>query len=170
MGQPYFRQFGTHNLLLVELSETISFKLFENSITIALVMLHFHFYLYLAAWRILLHFKINYHSVGWYRWNTPVLATPVYCVRVYIIWPHIKKSAWGNVANDHSSKWNMYYCFLLQVDTISLNAASTLLVSGTKEGTVNIWDLTTATLLHQIPCHSGTVCDAAFSPGRYYPF
>ncbi|XP_064123785.1 protein FAN isoform X5 [Loxodonta africana] len=50
------------------------------------------------------------------------------------------------------------------VDTISLNAASTLLVSGTKEGTVSIWDLTAATMLHQIPCHSGTVCDAAFSP------
>ncbi|KAF5926276.1 hypothetical protein HPG69_011406 [Diceros bicornis minor] len=52
----------------------------------------------------------------------------------------------------------------VSVDTISLNAASTLLVSGTKEGTVNIWDLTTATILHQIPCHSGTVCDTAFSP------
>ncbi|XP_069931160.1 protein FAN isoform X2 [Oryctolagus cuniculus] len=52
----------------------------------------------------------------------------------------------------------------VSVDTISLNAASTLLVSGTKEGTVTIWDLSTATLLHQIPCHSGTVCDTAFSP------
>uniref|UniRef100_A0A8C7EK32 Protein FAN n=1 Tax=Neovison vison TaxID=452646 RepID=A0A8C7EK32_NEOVI len=52
----------------------------------------------------------------------------------------------------------------VSVNTISLNAASTLLVSGTKEGTVNIWDLTTATILHQIPCHSGTVCDTAFSP------
>ncbi|KAH0517610.1 Protein FAN [Microtus ochrogaster] len=50
------------------------------------------------------------------------------------------------------------------VDTINLNTVSTLLVSGTKEGMVNIWDLTTATLLHQISCHSGTVCDAAFSP------
>lgn len=48
---------------------------------------------------------------------------------------------------------------------MSLNAASTLLVSGTKEGTVTIWDLTTATILHQIQCHSGTVCDTAFSPG-----
>jgi len=54
----------------------------------------------------------------------------------------------------------------VSVDTISLNAASTLLVSGTKEGTVNIWDLTTATVLHQIPCHSGTVCDTAFSPEK----
>ncbi|XP_040597407.1 protein FAN isoform X1 [Mesocricetus auratus] len=52
----------------------------------------------------------------------------------------------------------------VSVNTINLNAVSTLLVSGTKEGMVNIWDLTTATLLHQISCHSGTVCDAAFSP------
>ncbi|XP_037023439.2 protein FAN isoform X1 [Artibeus jamaicensis] len=52
----------------------------------------------------------------------------------------------------------------VSVDTISLNAASTLLVSGTREGTVTIWDLTTATVLHQIPCHSGIVCDTAFSP------
>eukprot|EP00073_Rattus_norvegicus_P036271 XP_008761767.1 PREDICTED: protein FAN isoform X2 [Rattus norvegicus] len=52
----------------------------------------------------------------------------------------------------------------VSVNTINLNAVSTLLVSGTKEGLVNIWDLTTATLLHQISCHSGTVCDAAFSP------
>lgn len=51
-----------------------------------------------------------------------------------------------------------------RVQPVNLNAVSTLLVSGTKEGLVNIWDLTTATLLHQISCHSGTVCDAAFSP------
>uniref|UniRef100_A0A8D0N8F9 Protein FAN n=1 Tax=Sus scrofa TaxID=9823 RepID=A0A8D0N8F9_PIG len=50
------------------------------------------------------------------------------------------------------------------VDTMSLNAASALLVSGTREGAVNIWDLATATVLHQIPCHSGTVCHTAFSP------
>ncbi|OWK04214.1 hypothetical protein Celaphus_00016273 [Cervus elaphus hippelaphus] len=53
---------------------------------------------------------------------------------------------------------------IFTVDTISLNTAGTLLASGTKEGTVNIWDLTTATLLHQIPCHEGTVGDTAFSP------
>lgn len=61
-------------------------------------------------------------------------------------------------------------CFLAQVDTISLNAASTLLVSGTREGKVTIWDLTTATILHQIPCHSGTVCATAFSPGSIVLF
>lgn len=61
-------------------------------------------------------------------------------------------------------------CFLPQVDTISLNAAGTMLVSGTREGTVSIWDLTTATILHQIPCHSGTIRDAAFSPGSFILF
>ncbi|XP_023573448.1 protein FAN isoform X2 [Octodon degus] len=50
------------------------------------------------------------------------------------------------------------------VDTISLSATSALLASGTKEGMVTIWDLPTATALHQIPCHSGAVCATAFSP------
>ncbi|XP_057253831.1 protein FAN isoform X4 [Pezoporus wallicus] len=52
----------------------------------------------------------------------------------------------------------------VSVNTINLNAANTILVSGTKEGTINVWDITTATALHQLPCHSGTVFDAAFSP------
>ncbi|GAB1288293.1 Protein FAN [Apodemus speciosus] len=59
---------------------------------------------------------------------------------------------------------SLFKSTIRMVNTINLNAVSTLLVSGTKEGMVNIWDLTTATLLHQISCHSGTVCDAAFSP------
>eukprot|EP00062_Callorhinchus_milii_P011819 gi/632958200/ref/XP_007894902.1/ PREDICTED: protein FAN [Callorhinchus milii] len=50
------------------------------------------------------------------------------------------------------------------VNTISLNPFGTLLVSGNKEGTVTIWDLTILTILHQIHCHSGTVNDVAFSP------
>ncbi|KAJ6664020.1 hypothetical protein lerEdw1_008974 [Lerista edwardsae] len=53
----------------------------------------------------------------------------------------------------------------VSVNTISLNAAHTLLASGTKEGTISIWDVTTASVLHQLACHSGTVFDAAFSPG-----
>ncbi|XP_061198911.1 protein FAN isoform X4 [Neopsephotus bourkii] len=52
----------------------------------------------------------------------------------------------------------------VSVNTINLNAANTILVSGTKEGTISVWDVTTATALHQLPCHSGTVFDAAFSP------
>uniref|UniRef100_K7FV55 Neutral sphingomyelinase activation associated factor n=2 Tax=Pelodiscus sinensis TaxID=13735 RepID=K7FV55_PELSI len=52
----------------------------------------------------------------------------------------------------------------VSVNTINLNAANAMLVSGTKEGTISIWDVTTATMLHQLSCHSGTVYDAAFSP------
>ncbi|XP_038245725.1 protein FAN isoform X2 [Dermochelys coriacea] len=52
----------------------------------------------------------------------------------------------------------------VSVNTINLNAANAILVSGTKEGTISIWDVTTATMLHQLSCHSGTVYDAAFSP------
>uniref|UniRef100_A0A8B9ZIK9 Neutral sphingomyelinase activation associated factor n=1 Tax=Anas platyrhynchos TaxID=8839 RepID=A0A8B9ZIK9_ANAPL len=52
----------------------------------------------------------------------------------------------------------------VSVNTIDLNAANTVLASGTKEGTISIWDVTTATMLHQLSCHSGTVFDAAFSP------
>ncbi|XP_074433181.1 protein FAN isoform X2 [Larus michahellis] len=52
----------------------------------------------------------------------------------------------------------------VSVNTIDLNAANTMLASGTKEGTISVWDVPTATVLHQLPCHSGTVFDAAFSP------
>ncbi|XP_074919504.1 protein FAN [Chelonoidis abingdonii] len=52
----------------------------------------------------------------------------------------------------------------VSVNTINLNAANAMLVSGTKEGTISIWDVTTATMLHQLSCHSGTVYAAAFSP------
>uniref|UniRef100_A0A8C5T8D6 Neutral sphingomyelinase activation associated factor n=1 Tax=Malurus cyaneus samueli TaxID=2593467 RepID=A0A8C5T8D6_9PASS len=52
----------------------------------------------------------------------------------------------------------------VSVNTIDLNAANTMLASGTKEGTVSVWDVTTATVLHQLQCHSGTVFHAAFSP------
>uniref|UniRef100_A0A452J7A7 Uncharacterized protein n=1 Tax=Gopherus agassizii TaxID=38772 RepID=A0A452J7A7_9SAUR len=52
----------------------------------------------------------------------------------------------------------------VSVNTINLNAGNAMLVSGTKEGTISIWDVTTATMLHQLSCHSGTVYAAAFSP------
>lgn len=56
----------------------------------------------------------------------------------------------------------------VSVNTIDLTASNSILASGTKEGTISVWDVTTATVLHQLPCHSGTVFDAAFSPdGRH---
>uniref|UniRef100_A0A8C6YD95 Neutral sphingomyelinase activation associated factor n=1 Tax=Naja naja TaxID=35670 RepID=A0A8C6YD95_NAJNA len=56
----------------------------------------------------------------------------------------------------------------VSVTTITLNPAYTLLASGTKDGTISIWDVTAASILHRLPCHSATVLDVAFSPdGRH---
>uniref|UniRef100_A0A8C4J7X4 Neutral sphingomyelinase activation associated factor n=1 Tax=Dromaius novaehollandiae TaxID=8790 RepID=A0A8C4J7X4_DRONO len=77
---------------------------------------------------------------------------------------------WHCVPGETSSNKKHHFELLAElehdvsVNTIDLNAANTVLASGTKEGTVSIWDVTTATVLHQLPCHSGTVFDAAFSP------
>nr|XP_014348524.1 PREDICTED: protein FAN [Latimeria chalumnae] len=49
------------------------------------------------------------------------------------------------------------------VSVINLNPAGTMLVSGTKEGTVCVWDLVTFSMVHQVSCHSGTIYDIAFS-------
>ncbi|TKS87952.1 Protein FAN [Collichthys lucidus] len=51
------------------------------------------------------------------------------------------------------------------VNTIGLNPAGTLLVSGCKDGTVTIWDTSSYTTLQQIHCHDGTIHHMAFSPG-----
>lgn len=53
----------------------------------------------------------------------------------------------------------------VQVNTIALNPAGTLLASGTKEGTLSVWDLASFSLLHQLTCHSGKIHQVAFSPG-----
>lgn len=50
------------------------------------------------------------------------------------------------------------------VNSMNLNYVGSLLVSGTKEGTVSIWDIASNELLHQLRCHSGIVHDTAFSP------
>ncbi|XP_014036456.1 protein FAN [Salmo salar] len=50
------------------------------------------------------------------------------------------------------------------VNTINLNPAGTLLVSGTKDGTATIWDTSSSVQLHQVHCHSGKIHDMAFSP------
>lgn len=55
--------------------------------------------------------------------------------------------------------------FFIQVNTIGLNPAGTLLVSGCKDGTATIWDTSSYTTLQQINCHSGTIHHMAFSPG-----
>lgn len=53
----------------------------------------------------------------------------------------------------------------VQVNTIGLNPAGTLLVSGCKDGTVTIWDTSSYVTLQQVHCHDGTIHHMAFSPG-----
>ncbi|MED6255642.1 hypothetical protein ATANTOWER_012611, partial [Ataeniobius toweri] len=50
------------------------------------------------------------------------------------------------------------------VNTVSLNAAGTLLVSGCKDGTVTVWDTSSYLTLQQVHCHDGTIHQSAFSP------
>uniref|UniRef100_A0A671UPD4 Neutral sphingomyelinase activation associated factor n=1 Tax=Sparus aurata TaxID=8175 RepID=A0A671UPD4_SPAAU len=50
------------------------------------------------------------------------------------------------------------------VNTISLNPAGTLLVSGCKDGTITIWDTSSYATLQQVHCHTGTIHHMAFSP------
>ncbi|XP_045919910.1 protein FAN [Micropterus dolomieu] len=50
------------------------------------------------------------------------------------------------------------------VNTIGLNPAGTLLVSGCKDGTVTIWDTSSYGTLQQVHCHTGTIHHMAFSP------
>ncbi|XP_053198327.1 protein FAN-like [Scomber japonicus] len=50
------------------------------------------------------------------------------------------------------------------VNTIGLNPAGTLLVSGCKDGTVSIWDTSSYGTLQQIHCLDGTIHHMAFSP------
>lgn len=50
------------------------------------------------------------------------------------------------------------------VNTVGLNPAGTLLVSGCKDGTVTIWDTSSYGALQQVHCHTGTIHHTAFSP------
>ncbi|XP_031732560.1 protein FAN isoform X2 [Anarrhichthys ocellatus] len=50
------------------------------------------------------------------------------------------------------------------VNTIGLNPAGTLLVSGCKDGAVTIWDTSSYATLQQVHCHTGTIHHTAFSP------
>lgn len=50
------------------------------------------------------------------------------------------------------------------VNTINASSDGSLLVSGTKEGTVSIWDIADSSILHQLPCHNGPIFAVALSP------
>ncbi|KAG7266194.1 hypothetical protein CRUP_016970, partial [Coryphaenoides rupestris] len=51
----------------------------------------------------------------------------------------------------------------VKVNAIALNPAGTLLVTGCKDGSVDIWDTASYCLLKQVPCHSGMVHHLSFS-------
>lgn len=77
---------------------------------------------------------------------------------------------WKCVAADISSNKRSRFLLLAEleheagVNTIALSPAGTLLASGTKEGTLSVWDLASFSLLHQLTCHSGKIHQVAFSP------
>ncbi|XP_017287828.1 protein FAN [Kryptolebias marmoratus] len=50
------------------------------------------------------------------------------------------------------------------VNSVDMNAAGTLLASGSKDGTVAIWDTSSYRTLQQVRCHTGTVHCVSFSP------
>ncbi|XP_015209172.2 protein FAN isoform X1 [Lepisosteus oculatus] len=77
---------------------------------------------------------------------------------------------WKCVPSDFSSNKRSQFELLAElehdagVNTINLNPAGTMLVSGSKEGIVSIWDATSFELLHQVICHSGKINAISFSP------
>uniref|UniRef100_A0A4W4DVK5 Neutral sphingomyelinase (N-SMase) activation associated factor n=1 Tax=Electrophorus electricus TaxID=8005 RepID=A0A4W4DVK5_ELEEL len=77
---------------------------------------------------------------------------------------------WKCVPTDISSNKRTRFELLAEleheagVNTIALSHAGTLLGSGTKEGTLSVWDLASFSLLHQLTCHSGKIHQVSFSP------
>ncbi|KAM4606320.1 protein FAN isoform 2-T3 [Polymixia lowei] len=77
---------------------------------------------------------------------------------------------WQHASDDASSHTRSQLQLLAEyehdagVNTIGLNPAGTLLVTGCKDGTATIWDTSSYGLLQQVHCHSGTIHHIAFSP------
>ncbi|KAL2085290.1 hypothetical protein ACEWY4_018610 [Coilia grayii] len=77
---------------------------------------------------------------------------------------------WRCVAADINSNKRTQFELLAEfehdagVNTIAVSPAGTLLASGTKDGTLSIWDIESSSLLHQPNCHSGKIHQVAFSP------
>lgn len=57
-------------------------------------------------------------------------------------------------------------CLHAQVNTLDLSPAGTLLATGTREGVLTLWDVSSPLPLHQLTCHSGNIHQVAFSPGE----
>ncbi|XP_072235181.1 protein FAN isoform X2 [Leuresthes tenuis] len=77
---------------------------------------------------------------------------------------------WQCAANSSSSHKRSQFHLLAElehdagVNTVGLNPAGTLLVSGCKDGTVTIWDTSSYGTLQQVHCHFGAVHYLSFSP------
>ncbi|KAI7814560.1 protein FAN isoform X1 [Triplophysa rosa] len=77
---------------------------------------------------------------------------------------------WKCVAADVSSNKRTQFDFLAEyeheagVNTLDLSPAGTLLATGTREGILTVWDVSSPLPLHQLTCHSGNIHQVAFSP------
>uniref|UniRef100_A0A8C2BDE7 Neutral sphingomyelinase (N-SMase) activation associated factor n=1 Tax=Cyprinus carpio TaxID=7962 RepID=A0A8C2BDE7_CYPCA len=77
---------------------------------------------------------------------------------------------WKCVADDISSNKRTQFDLLAEfeheagVNTLDLSPAGTLLATGTKEGTLTLWDIASPLPLNQLTCHSGKIHQVAFSP------
>uniref|UniRef100_A0A673FUY0 Neutral sphingomyelinase (N-SMase) activation associated factor n=1 Tax=Sinocyclocheilus rhinocerous TaxID=307959 RepID=A0A673FUY0_9TELE len=77
---------------------------------------------------------------------------------------------WKCVADDISSNKRTQFDLLAEfeheagVNTLDLSPAGTLLATGTKEGTLTLWDIANPLPLNQLTCHSGKIHQVAFSP------
>uniref|UniRef100_A0A671K9I4 Neutral sphingomyelinase (N-SMase) activation associated factor n=1 Tax=Sinocyclocheilus anshuiensis TaxID=1608454 RepID=A0A671K9I4_9TELE len=77
---------------------------------------------------------------------------------------------WKCVADDISSNKRTQFDLLAEfeheagVNTLDLSPAGTLLATGTKEGTLTLWDIANPLPLNQLTCHSGKIHKVAFSP------
>ncbi|XP_053324288.1 protein FAN [Spea bombifrons] len=100
-------------------------------------------------------------AVSKIHWSNDRLCTASWDSTVKV-WSCVPDNVCGTKRNDFEMLAELEHD--AGVSTITVSSDGSLLVSGTKEGHMSIWDIPTATLLHQLPCHRGTMHDVAFSP------
>uniref|UniRef100_A0A3B5L9Y3 Uncharacterized protein n=1 Tax=Xiphophorus couchianus TaxID=32473 RepID=A0A3B5L9Y3_9TELE len=83
------------------------------------------------------------------------------------VWQCSSKNQPSNKKNTFELLAELEHDAGVQVNTVGLNPAGTLLASGCKDGTVTIWDTSSYRTLQQVHCHAGTIHHSAFSPSRH---